>query len=930
MGCTHSTAVAEVTTVGTGTEKFPSTSTGGSRSTKSTTSTRSGLDDVQRTTSKTSETSRASVATSASEMSTEQHKISHERLRKLRELDDSTKIPFILVELRGHGDRDGYIEICGKDEYGVYAALEKWLTTTWQCKKLDAGDLSDDTPVPFSDALYRWEGFLAQGTQGTNNMGLATMQLVDFMCGQLSWTLGVINGGNVGPKGEIREQQIIFKAPHPMNMVAEHVMVELRSAGYIEICGKDSGAMDTLHSYFTQHFGAVPIKGHEAFSDRFYHCQSGVFKERGKSGENNLGMLTAKVCDAVVMLLPGWSLVTMNGGNYGDDGSHREQQLVFRWDNHPLREAPHMLVELREAGYVEVNGKDVDCIYSKLEQWLKTAWGCKDTKSLGLEAFCDKKFTWASKDMMLASSEITQFFHQLGWQMQVCSQGTVEVKGKSDCREQQILFRPGASGCGIVEPHLFIELYTGEGQEELYRRPQATQVLGNQRIRVCEVGAASAATSQISRFIEEYLGGTPADESADARIKSYHCDVFLSRGQTDNNLGCWTMRLCDFMVDRLGWSFVVCNVCNLGPAGQFREQQLVFRFDGERREIPAVKDHNVPLKEVDFVGLQFPSYWQSQKVLSLKQRVAIVSCDQDEKAALQEVFDETFKRILTRDRVYEFQLGVNEEMPYRLEVVHAFRSEHAELYRRFAERRSAYHGGSQLGIKTQNAGALLNSRIAEGEALLLHGTNPSSGMSILKTGFALNHSGKSTGTMFGNGIYLAECVSKSDEYARDDNGGTYPGLMAMLVCRSLVGNPYVVQDPGDHIASAKAAGCDCVVGDREAKVGTYREFVFFDERQVVPEYTVIYRRQYNQTAVPQLMRQGTKGTTGRNWQVKLEKGWANIPPDVSHELNQAEMSGTSTVNRMVADVVYLFDLSTMQQTNMDTGKSRQIRPPMRR
>ena len=28
-------------------------------------------------------------------------------------------------------------------------------------------------------------------------------------------------------------------------------------------------------------------------------------------------------------------------------------RMVFRWDNHPLREAPHLLVELREIGYIE-------------------------------------------------------------------------------------------------------------------------------------------------------------------------------------------------------------------------------------------------------------------------------------------------------------------------------------------------------------------------------------------------------------------------------------------------------------------------------------------------------------------------------------------------------------------------------------------------
>merc|ERR1719482_304305 len=170
-------------------------------------------------------------------------------------------------------------------------------------------------------------------------------------------------------------------------------------------------------------------------------------------------------------------------------------------------------------------------------------------------------------------------------------------------------------------------------------------------------------------------------------------------------------------------------------------------------------------------------------------------------------------------------------------------------------RRSSYSGGTPLVAKTREVGQPLNDRLLDGEALLAHGTNPSSAMGILKSGFVLNHAGKSTGTMFGYGVYLAECVSKSDEYARDDNGGTYPGLMAMLVCRTLVGKPYTVQDAGDHIAAAKAAGCDCVLGDRESKVGTYREFIFWDERQILPEYTVIYRRQYDHVKVPKLMRQ---------------------------------------------------------------------------
>ncbi|CAE7229646.1 Pol, partial [Symbiodinium necroappetens] len=375
--------------------------------------------------------------------------------------------------------------------------------------------------------------------------------------------------------------------------------------------------------------------------------------------------------------------------------------------------------------------------------------------------------------------------------------------------------------------------------------------------------------------------------------------------------------------DRLGWSFVVCNVCNLGEAGRCREQQLVFRYDGPLRHLPVVRNLNHVLDEAAFHGLSLPPYWLNEDVLAHRKNRSIEVCSQDEVANLQEIFDETFKRILTRDRVYEYQARTNEEMPYRLEVVHAFRSENAELYLKFAERREEYKGGWPLKAKSHGAGSMINERLLEGESYLAHGTNPSSAMAILKGGFKLDHAGSATGTMFGNGVYMAECVSKSDEYARDDNGGTFPGLMAMLICRSLVGDPYIVQDPGDAVTAAKAAGMDCVVG-------TYREFIFFDERQVYPEYAVIYRRQYEASkssalvilivinaAVSDgadeicgdgdsddetsrrhvdymirrgpaqkerlrargngwLMRKTTSGTTGRNWQVQLDKGAALV------------------------------------------------------
>merc|ERR1719335_879929 len=142
--------------------------------------------------------------------------------------------------------------------------------------------------------------------------------------------------------------------------------------------------------------------------------------------------------------------------------------MVFRWDNHPLGSAPHLLVELRDAGYIEVCGENSGGIYSKLDTYLRKQCKCHVARAMpGVEAWTNAKYTWQPKDMMVATGEITGFFHSLGWQMQVCSQGTVKVKGSDDSREQQIVVRPGASGLNVVEPHLIIEMYMGEGREDL-------------------------------------------------------------------------------------------------------------------------------------------------------------------------------------------------------------------------------------------------------------------------------------------------------------------------------------------------------------------------------------------------------------------------------------------------------------------------------
>eukprot|EP00435_Cladocopium_sp_Y103_P070202 s436_g34.t1 len=109
------------------------------------------------------------------------------------------------------------------------------------------------------------------------------------------------------------------------------------------------------------------------------------------------------------------------------------------------------------------------------------------------------------------------------------------------------------------------------------------------------------------------------------------------------------------------------------------------------------------------------------------------------------------------------------------------------------------------------------------EFYLMHGTSPDGALGITD----------------GNGAYFAECSSKADEYSSAGEG-IYEGVYAMLLCRVACGqmlrmlrpDPQMVEHAIGKVASA-------VLGDREASVGTYREFVVFDASQIYPEYVEI-------------------------------------------------------------------------------------------
>merc|ERR1719343_387474 len=142
-------------------------------------------------------------------------------------------------------------------------------------------------------------------------------------------------------------------------------------------------------------------------------------------------------------------------------------------------------------------------------------------------------------------------------------------------------------------------------------------MLANQYIRVNSITDdsnreyVSDALKELDAFVLNILRGKKVEDEIGIK---YNVSVFLSRGTSENNVAQWVMRVCDFLVDRLGWSFIVSSQCNMGDYGQHRLNQLVFRYDGDKRDIP-VSRTNANNNAEDFIEMDFPSYWTSEEVM---------------------------------------------------------------------------------------------------------------------------------------------------------------------------------------------------------------------------------------------------------------------------------------------------------------------------
>eukprot|EP00439_Symbiodinium_sp_Y106_P025900 s846_g3.t1 len=262
-------------------------------------------------------------------------------------------------------------------------------------------------------------------------------------------------------------------------------------------------------------------------------------------------------------------------------------------------------------------------------------------------------------------------------------------------------------------------------------------------------------------------------------------------------------------------------------------------------------------------AVSYPEYWSSTSLAASSSAPDSGLMPQDEFCVLPEVsvdmtlrlkqlVDATYSDVTTRDRQRHSGSWM---VPRGFEVVSALRNENSKLWRKYcvkkAELQQEKKTAADCGFDWQVFSDVLTTRFwaAYGDRLdaeinewyLWHGTSNSAAHNICRSDFKMRLAGSATGTLYGRGSYLAESITKADEYSREEDG-----LYTVLLCRVLGGRVRYTDertpDPDALTRECTQGDYDCILGDRIKISGTYREFIVFDTENVYPEYIVRYRR----------------------------------------------------------------------------------------
>ncbi|CAK8985340.1 Protein mono-ADP-ribosyltransferase TIPARP (ADP-ribosyltransferase diphtheria toxin-like 14) (ARTD14) (TCDD-inducible poly [ADP-ribose] polymerase) [Durusdinium trenchii] len=315
----------------------------------------------------------------------------------------------------------------------------------------------------------------------------------------------------------------------------------------------------------------------------------------------------------------------------------------------------------------------------------------------------------------------------------------------------------------------------------------------------------------------------------------------------------------------------------------------------EKPDIPKVSTRSNPS-----VTDALPEYWYHNKTpASVVFDEMYYTQDKDEKAhaAFDEMFKASYVASATRDRPCPssscaktpggcpcVQPGADPGLPVAYRTRRVIRVEAADMWRSYVAKRARIRQNrSSEGIdlfdpepKTQetvmkNQGMFAALDTSVNECYAFHGTFVRYALSIAENDFNIDLAGSSTGTLYGRGAYLGESITKADEYAKDEPGGYYEGVFAVLVCRVTMGKMNVTKnDPaaGDKVKNGEF---DSTCGNR-----LFRELVIYYSDQCYPEYLVLYQRILQSDVEEEINR-----VLRRKFFMQVPLHWKNVATDLT-------------------------------------------------
>jgi hypothetical protein len=257
-------------------------------------------------------------------------------------------------------------------------------------------------------------------------------------------------------------------------------------------------------------------------------------------------------------------------------------------------------------------------------------------------------------------------------------------------------------------------------------------------------------------------------------------------------------------------------------------------------------------------AVNYPCYWEAsgedwKDGSEFNSLVQVESEDMVKR--FQELLKTTYSNVTTRDRCRHCNTW---KVPRGYKLVSVHRNENSRLWRSYCIRKAELQKQREEEKREKKElGAVYDDVLTTkavirwskdydldpgiNEWYLFHGSSFAAAKNICSTSFKMRLAGSSTGTLYGRGSYLAESITKADEYAKEEDG-----VFTVLLNRVLGGRVRYCEaktpDPEALTKECVEGSFDCILGDRLKVCGTYREFVVFDSEGAYPEYVINYTR----------------------------------------------------------------------------------------